>query len=69
MNSGKKLRALRGKKSMKEVADAVNVSVSSYKKYEYGLRCPRDEVKQRLAAYYGKTVGEIFFENVSTKVD
>ena len=29
--------------------------------YENGERIPRDETKIKIAAYYGKTVEEIFF--------
>ena len=47
---GYKLRELRGKRSREETARAVGVSVS-----------PRDEIKLRLADFFGKTVQEIFF--------
>lgn len=58
---GKRLTKLRGKKSRKEVAKAVGVSVSAISMYENGDRTPRDSVKIKLANFYGKTVQEIFF--------
>lgn len=61
MTTGEKLRKLRGDKSQEEVARAVFISDSALSSYENGDRIPRDDVKRRLAEYYGKTVGEIFF--------
>jgi len=59
--AGQKLRDLRGSRSMQEVADAVNISVSALSQYERDLRNPRDSVKIRLAEYYGKKIERIFF--------
>lgn len=59
---GKKLVKLRGKKSPEEVAKAIGVSLSSYIKYERGERNPSDSVKRRIADFYGRSVGYIFFE-------
>ena len=56
-----KLIKLRGKKTRAEVAAAIGVSESSYTKYERGERTPCDATKEKLAAYFGKTVGFIFF--------
>lgn len=61
MTIGEKLKKLRGEKSQEEVARAVFISNSALSSYENGDRIPRDDVKRRLASYYGKTVGEIFF--------
>lgn len=58
---GSKLRLLRGDKTQKEVADSVNIATSTYAMYEAGCRIPRDEIKIRLAKYYGVTVDSIFF--------
>lgn len=57
----KKLVELRGAKTQKEVAEAIGVSVSAIGMYETGVRIPRDEIKIRLAKYYGVSVGYIFF--------
>ena len=61
MTSGQKMRELRGDRTKEEVAAAINVTCSSYTKYERDERVPRDEVKIRIANYYKKSVGEIFF--------
>ena len=58
---GAKLRALRGERSQAEVAEDLGVSVSALSMYECGNRIPRDEIKIRIANYYGKSVSEIFF--------
>ena len=56
-----RLRDLRGDKTLQEVADAVGVERQAIYIYEIGHRIPRDDVKKRLASYYGVTVEEIFF--------
>lgn len=58
----KKLIQLRGKKSLKEVAAANGISISALSMYEAGNRIPRDEIKIRLAKYYGRSVESIFFK-------
>jgi len=58
---GERLKKLRGERTQKEVADAVGVLASSYSMYETGVRVPRDEVKRRIAEYYGVSVATIFF--------
>lgn len=57
------LRELRGSTTREDVANSVGISVSALSMYENGDRVPRDEVKVRLSRYYGKTVGEIFFDD------
>lgn len=57
----KKLVALRGEKSRESVAVALGLSLSTLTMYEIGARIPRDENKEKIARYYGKTVDEIFF--------
>lgn len=57
----KKLVELRGDRSQEEVSKAVDISTSALSMYENGERIPRDEIKIRLAAFYGTTVEEIFF--------
>lgn len=52
---------LRGEKTRAEVASALGLSLSAITMYENGERIPRDETKIKIAAYYGKTVEEIFF--------
>ena len=59
---GEKLGELRGRKTQNEVAEAVGISPAALSMYENGERVPRDEVKIRLANYYGLSVGEIFYD-------
>nr|DAD86080.1 MAG TPA: helix-turn-helix XRE-family like protein [Siphoviridae sp. ctGyV19] len=62
----KRLIELRSNKSQEEVANSVNISASALSMYENGERIPRDEIKIRLAKYYGKTVQYIFFNENDT---
>lgn len=62
-----KLRRLRGDKTQEEVADAIGVTKSAWAMYERGERTPRDEIKVKIAKYFGVTVEELFFlQKVST---
>ena len=61
MKAGEKMKELRGNRDKCEVAAALNISVSSYVKYERGERTPRDAVKKRIAKFFGVTVSDIFF--------
>lgn len=63
--TGQKLKTLREKngKTLEEVANDLGVTVSSYRKYEAGIRTPRDELKERIANYFNRSVAFIFFNN------
>lgn len=63
MSAGMKLKALRGERSQQAVADEVGITKSALSMYERDERTPRDEVKIKLANYYGETVQAIFFSN------
>ena len=56
-----KLRELRGNKSTKEIANAIGVSQAAISMYENGKRVPKDEIKKKLASYFGVTVDYLFF--------
>lgn len=58
---GKKLLKLRGDNTQEAVAKALGISISALGSYERGERIPRDDVKLRIAKFYGQTVQEIFF--------
>jgi transcriptional regulator with XRE-family HTH domain len=58
---GERLRALRGERSQKEVAEAVGVTVMAVSLYESGERIPRDEIKLKLAKYYDTDVNTLFY--------
>lgn len=60
-----KLKALRAqkKKSQQQVADDLKITKSALAMYERDDRVPRDEVKVRIAEYYGESVQSLFFTN------
>ena len=57
----KKLIKLRGEKKRAVVAEDCGISVPALAMYEQGERVPRDDIKVRLAQYYGCSVEYIFF--------
>lgn len=57
----KKLVFLRGDKTREEVAANLKISCSALYMYEQGNRVPRDEIKIKIASYYGESVENIFF--------
>lgn len=59
---GDRLKALRGNKTIKEVAEGLSISESALSMYETGNRIPRDEIKIRIANYYDRSVQSIFYE-------
>lgn len=61
MSYGKMLRYLRGNKTKKQVAQELGITESSWAKYERNERTPRDELKVKIADYFGRSVQEIFF--------
>ncbi|EJQ15538.1 helix-turn-helix transcriptional regulator (plasmid) [Bacillus cereus] len=58
---------LRNGRSREEVARAVGISVSTLQMYENGQRIPRDNIKIKLANFYGVTVQTIFLIRDNTK--
>lgn len=68
MTTAEKLISARGKRSREEVAKSVGVSVSAISMYETGARIPRDEIKVKLADYFGTSVQALFFnQNVTLR--
>lgn len=59
---GSTLRELRGDLPRLTVSNACGISVSALTMYETGQRIPRDEIKVKLAKFYGKPVEAIFFK-------
>ena len=51
----------RGGTPKEEVCQAVGITLKSLEAYESGQRVPRDSIKYRLAKYYHKGLGELFF--------
>lgn len=58
---GQNIRALRGAESQQSLADKLGISKSALAMYERGERIPRDEVKVKIAAHFGKSLESIFF--------
>lgn len=59
--AGERLKKLRDIRTRTGVAAAVGCSVSAMAAYESGARVPRDEIKCRIADYYGVTVQSIWY--------
>lgn len=57
----KNLVKLRGDKSRLEVSKALGITKSAISMYERGERVPRDDIKIKIAKFYGKSVEEIFY--------
>lgn len=66
---GRKLKELRGSRTIREVEEATGIDASTLGMYEIGQRIPRDNNKIVLAEYYGKTVQEIFYDQQITNSD
>ena len=58
--TGMILRKLRGDRTQEEIAAILGITKSSWAMYERDERVPRDEVKMRIANFFGKTVQELF---------
>lgn len=56
-----KLKKLRGDRTQKEVAEAIGITPMAMSYYESGERMPNDDVKAKLANYFGVSVGFLFF--------
>lgn len=61
MSTGAKLKELRGTKTQQEAAEGIGITKSALAMYERDERIPRDEVKVRIADYYGVSVLFLFF--------
>lgn len=62
MCCGAKLKQLRGNKSQDFIAKELGITKSAWAMYERNERMPRDEIKIRIAQYFGKSVQDIFFD-------
>ncbi len=62
VNIGRKLKELRGEKNRDSVALALGISSSALGMYENNLRVPRDDIKKKIADFYGVTVQYLFFD-------
>ncbi len=66
---GKKLRELRMHKGcdVQTVCKYAGISSSALAMYECGARIPRDEIKVRLASFYGVSVESLFFSSACSR--
>ena len=64
MSTGAKLKELRGSKTQQEAAEGIGITKSALAMYERDERIPRDEVKIRIANYYGVSVLFLFFNGI-----
>ena len=64
--TGMILRKLRGDRTQEEIAAILGITKSSWAMYERDERVPRDEVKIRIANFFGKTVQELFYTPIET---
>lgn len=55
-----KLRKMK-KMTQQEVAVKIGVTVSALSNYEQGIRVPRDEVKKKIAKFYGVSIETLFY--------
>lgn len=60
---GERIKALRGERTMDEVATAVGTTRQAICFYEHGDRIPSDDIKKKLAAYFETTVQALFFDD------
>lgn len=63
MSVGTKLKVLREekKKTQQQVAFELDITKSALAMYERGKRVPRDEIKVRIADYYGVSIESLFY--------
>ncbi len=64
MSTGAKLKELRGAKTQMEAATEIGISKSALAMYERDERVPRDEIKVRIAEYYGVSLTFLFYNKI-----
>ena len=69
MTLGESLKSLRTQKkvSLEQVAEDLGLTRQAIYNYEADMRVPRDEIKIKLANYYGVSIEELFFKDKATK--
>ncbi|WP_167630644.1 helix-turn-helix transcriptional regulator [Listeria valentina] len=68
LNALKKIRIEKGL-TQQEAAKRIGISYSLLSKMEAGYRGSSDKTKIKIAKFYNKTVGSLFFEEGITKRD
>lgn len=64
---GKRLRTLRGSRSLEDVSKALGVTPMAVSLWERGERIPSDDLKIKIAAYYKRSVTFIFYADMVNK--
>lgn len=64
---GERLKGLRGSMTQQELGDALGIARSAVAWYEAGDRLPKDSIKAKYAAYFNKSIPEIFYGQEATK--
>lgn len=67
---GKRLKQLRQEAGMTtmDLAQVMGTSPSAITNYETGIRIPRDEIKVKIAEYFGRSVEAIFYPQKSDEL-
>ena len=63
---GERLIMLRGNRTQREISEALGISDSAVGMYEREERIPKDELKIKMAKFFGVTVSYIFFPENAT---
>lgn len=58
---GKRLKALRGDRTLEKVGNDLNVTAMAVSSWELGKRVPSDDLKVKLASYYGVSLYDLFY--------
>lgn len=61
MDVAARLRDARGDIPRAKVCQDLDIGLSTLAMYETGQRVPRDEIKKRLAKYYGYSIEALFY--------
>lgn len=61
MTIADRLKEARGDIPRKKVCEDLGLATSTLMMYETGKRIPRDDIKLKLANYYHKPIGELFY--------
>lgn len=69
MTTGELLRELRNQRKLtqEEVAIKNGIALTTYARYELGLRLPKTTIATKLANFYGITVGELLMGKVTNR--
>lgn len=60
-NCGARLKELRGNRSLDELSELTGIPKSTLWRFETDVTRPSDEMKMKIAQFYGKTIQEIFY--------